>query len=95
MRVKIQRSKRMVNGIPMADIYRGMTVDRFQKLLRIEMAAYERTTDMIEAKYGKDWWQGHAIDDEYAKVFDNTFYHMCQRAGDKAGWHSRKKEMSK
>lgn len=91
-RMRITRRTRMVNDVPMEVIYRGMSRDRFKKLLDIMEQAAEIVYDEHYDRW--DGW-GHLTEAEQHELFDAEFRRLCQRAASKAGWHANKRNNKK
>ncbi len=68
--------KKMVGGVPMATIYKGMSVDRLEALNALETEAFKQTVDEL----GYD----HV---DFDKVYVEKFDKLMARYATKAGWH--------
>lgn len=73
--------KKMVGGVPMATIYKGMSIERLHQLNELESTAFYATVDQV----------GYAHEDFY-KIRDETFAKLLKRAATKAGWHANHKD---
>lgn len=67
-------SRKMVNGVPMATVYRGMSVHRLQVLMNLFMRA---DIDCDE------------IGDGTAEDLEERFQRMCERAARKSEYNSQ------
>lgn len=72
--------KKMVGGVPMATIYKGMSVKRLEQLNELESTAFYQTVDEL----------GYAHVDFY-KVHAEKFDKLMERYATKAGWHANRK----
>ena len=84
---KRNKGKKMVNGVPMATVYEGMSLHRFRTLQDLEQQAwdtvfvdgnYVRRTDTTTTIYGLGFAMEHEAE----------FQRLCQQAARKAGWHA-------
>ena len=77
---KRNKGKKMVNGVPMATVYEGMSLHRFRTLQDLEQQAWDNAY----------WGTGiQPIDSEAFKAaHDAEFRLLCQQAARKAGWHA-------
>lgn len=69
------KSRKMVNGVPMATVYRGMSVHRLQVLMNLFLRA-----DMESEEFG----------DGSDEDLELRFQHMCERAARKAEYNMKK-----
>ncbi len=89
--MKIRRRTRMVNDVPMETIYRGMSRERFDKLLEINEQAFGAVDDREYNKFGWGTGTNHLTLNEFDDMVDVEFRRLCQRAASKAGWHANKR----
>lgn len=93
--MKIRRRTRMVNDVPMEMIYKGMSLERLDKLKAIHEQAYITVDDREWNKFG--WGTGvtHLSGNEYLNMIEVEFRRLCDRAASKAGWHANKRNNRK
>ena len=80
---KRNKGKKMVNGVPMATVYEGMSLHRYKTLGLLEQQAW----DIVY------WGAGtKSLDSEAFKAaHDIEFRRLCQQAARKAGWHATRR----
>lgn len=69
------KSRKMVNGVPMATVYRGMSVHRLQVLMNLFMRADIECDE---------------IGDGSSEDLEERFQRMCERAARKAEYNTPK-----
>lgn len=85
---------RMVNDIPLATIYSGMSLARFNKLAEMEHDAYVKAAEVYAEEHGDNRFFFDIDFDEQEKLIDVQFRILCDRAASKAGWHAAKRAIS-
>ena len=86
---KRNKGKKMVNGVPMATVYEGMSLHRFYTLQAMEQEAWDKVF----------WEQYDRQNDTYTDTTgakfqaaqDAEFRRLCQQAARKAGWHATRR----
>lgn len=84
---KRNKGAKMVGGVPMADIYQGMSVRRLDVLNRLDNQAYDST---YKAWIDHCDWP-HRNEREFNNEYQAEFRRLCERAAVKAGWHANKR----
>lgn len=79
------RTSRMVGDIPMDVVYRGMSLERLQKLNDLESDAWT----IAQSKYPEDAEWEYS---KFAALHDAEFRKLLDRAATKAAWHRNKKK---
>ncbi len=87
--VKMKLRSKMVNDIPIATVYTGMSVERLEKLNQIRRDA---ATEVFK-ELGDD--HDYVSNDAWDRMVDARFRSKCERAASKAAWHSNKKKVAK
>ena len=86
LRMKL-RTSRMVGDVPMDVIYRGMSLDRLEKLQDIESDAWLATQ--------KNDSDGSLSFNEFRALQEQEFRKLLDRAATKAAWHRNNRKVSK
>lgn len=83
---KRNKGKKMVNGVPMATVYEGMSLHRFRTLQDLEQQAWD--TVFVNGNYSRRTDTSiYGLD--FAREHEAEFQRLCQQAARKAGWHAR------
>lgn len=87
---KRNKGKKMVGGVPMATIYEGMSLHRYQTLAGLEQKAWD---NVFWERYNADGTdRPNATDSaEFKAAHDAEFRRLCQQAAIKAGWHATRR----
>lgn len=80
---KRNKGKKMVNGVPMATIYEGMSLHRYRTLTQLEQESWD---NVFMATLGLP-----PSGTEWATMQDAEFRRLCQQAARKAGWHATRR----
>lgn len=73
--------RRMVNGVPMALMWKGISLERLAVLNDMRYKAY----DNLETKYGTAIWAMPAA--EFDALLDAEFQRLAMAASKKAAWN--------
>lgn len=85
---KRNKGKKMVNGVPMATVYEGMSWHRWRTLTRLEQQAWDK---VFLGMYNADTRQPEIDSDEFQAALEAEFRRLCQQAARKAGWHATRR----
>ena len=80
------RTSRMVGDIPMDVVYRGMSLDRLQKLNDLETDAWLATERLKDESWDYS---------KFAATHEVEFRKLLDRAATKAAWHRNNRKVSK
>jgi hypothetical protein len=78
--------KKMVNGIPMADMWRGLSYDRWIKFSEMVERAIDQSIDSI----GPELWYTLS-QEEMEQEINSHLFKMTERAARKAEWNMNRK----
>jgi hypothetical protein len=82
---KRNKGKKMVNGVPMATVYEGMSLHRFRTLQNMEQQAWD--TVFANGNYARRT-DTSTLSLDFAMEHEAEFRRLCQQAARKAGWHA-------
>lgn len=85
LRMKL-RTSRMVGDVPMDVVYRGMSLERLEKLNRIETDAWLTTERLKDESWDYS---------KFTAVHEVEFRKLLDRAATKAAWHRNNRKVSK